>query len=104
MLRAVTTRARDVARDRAIARAMTSAREIVGRDSRRADGGAVTGDGATVASIARDVEGARASCAWASAVEEGGIVDGGLGSRVLEMWLMAVPKRKVTPSRRKRRN
>ena len=30
--------------------------------------------------------------------------DGGLGSRVLEMWLMAVPKRKVTPSRRKRRN
>ena len=30
--------------------------------------------------------------------------DGGLGSRVMEMWLMAVPKRKVTPSRRKRRN
>lgn len=30
--------------------------------------------------------------------------DGGLGSKVLETWLMAVPKRKVTPSRRKRRN
>lgn len=30
--------------------------------------------------------------------------DGGLESQILEMWLMAVPKRKVTPSRRKRRN
>ena len=42
--------------------------------------------------------------AWASGVDAGWIADGGVGSRVLEMWLMAVPKRKVTPSRRKRRN
>ena len=41
----------------------------------------------------------------ARAFASGGIVvDGGLGSRVLDMWLMAVPKRKVTPSRRKKRN
>jgi len=43
--------------------------------------------------------------ARARAFASGGIVvDGGLGSRVLDMWLMAVPKRKVTPSRRKKRN
>ena len=41
----------------------------------------------------------------ARAFASGGIVvDGGLGSRVLDMWLMAVQKRKVTPSRRKKRN
>lgn len=40
----------------------------------------------------------------ASDVVARGLADGGVGSRVLEMWLMAVPKRKVTPSRRKRRN
>ena len=43
--------------------------------------------------------------ARARAFASGGIVvDGGLGSRVLDVWLMAVPKRKVTPSRRKKRN
>ncbi len=43
--------------------------------------------------------------ARARAFASGGImVDGGLGSRVLDTWLMAVPKRKVTPSRRKKRN
>lgn len=41
----------------------------------------------------------------ARAFAAGGMMaDGGLGSRVLDMWLMAVPKRKVTPSRRKKRN
>ncbi|XP_003079208.2 Ribosomal protein L32p, partial [Ostreococcus tauri] len=32
------------------------------------------------------------------------MLDGGVGSAMVEMWMMAVPKRKVTPSRRKKRN
>ena len=52
----------------------------------------------------RDDEGAATMASTPSTAPRATLEDGGLGSRVMEMWLMAVPKRKVTPSRRKRRN
>ena len=101
---------------RAVARAVALERGVVAEAARATSASAAGGAGVEVARGERwrardEPASARASAsdgsdaARARAFASGGIVvDGGLGSRVLDMWLMAVPKRKVTPSRRKKRN
>ena len=98
---AATTAARAMASATAGRRAMATTDATTATDG---DDGARERATATRDDAIREARATATMAPTARAATGATLEDGGLGSRVMEMWLMAVPKRKVTPSRRKRRN